>query len=176
MKKLNSKELLVETLYEMMHQQPFHEISITDLLKRCGVSRTTYYRHFYDKTDLLIHLFESKIVIRNFFTFYAPSYERERDFLYFLQQDISFWLHVFSVQEVSKRWYSLAQKSLLMEYQDCFSSPEDAYFFSSAMASAFVQINTNYLANPRNQTPEDIALSFKKTIMGTLQGFSAKTP
>lgn len=104
MKKLSSKDLLAETLHEMMCHTSFEEISVTDILQSCGVSRTTFYRHFYSKTDLLFYLFDSKIALTNFYCFYAPSYERERDFFRYLQQDSAFFLHAISVPELLKKW------------------------------------------------------------------------
>lgn len=176
MKKLSSKDLLAETLHEMMCHTSFEEISVTDILQSCGVSRTTFYRHFYSKTDLLFYLFDSKIALTNFYCFYAPSYERERDFFRYLQQDSAFFLHAISVPELLKKWQAAAQKSLLMEYQDCFHSSEDAYFFSAAMSAAFVHINTTYLSNPRGQSPEELSEFFRKMIQGSLQSFNACIP
>ena len=176
MKKLSSKDLLAETLHELMCRMPFESINVTDILKACGVSRTTFYRHFYNKTDLLLYLFDSRIVLSTFFSFYAPSYEREKDFFSYLQQDSAFWIQAFSVPELLERWQAAAQKSLLMEYQDCFASPEDAYFFSAAMSAAYVHINTTYLANPRGHTAEELAALFRKMILGFLQSFGTRIP
>ena len=176
MKKLSSKDLLAETLHEIMCHTPFENISVTDILKACGVSRTTFYRHFYNKIDLLLYLFDERLVLSNFFSFYAPSYEREKDFFFYLQQDSFFWIQAFSVPELLKHWQAAAQKSLLMEYQDCFASYEDAYFFSAAMSAVYVRINTTYLANPRGHSAEEISAYFRKITLGTLQSFGARIP
>lgn len=176
MKKLSSKDLLAETLHELMCRMPFESISVTDILKACGVSRTTFYRHFYNKTDLLLYLFDSRIVLSNFFSFYAPSYEREKNFFSYLQQDSAFWIQAFSVPELLERWQAAAQKSLLMEYQNCFASTEDAYFFSAAMSAAYVHVNRTYLSNPRSCSAEEIAAYFRKMILGSLQSFGARIP
>lgn len=174
MRKAGSKEILMQTLHDMMCSTPFEQITVTDILNESGVSRTTFYRHFYGKTDLLISLFENPEIMENFFSFYAPSYEREAAFFRLLQQDRDFWLHAFTVPEFAEKWRTLAQKSLLMEFQSCFSDKEEAFFFSVAMAAVYVQVNISYLANPRNHSPQEISAHFKKLVTGTLKEFHAE--
>lgn len=173
MRKAGSKEILMQTLHDMMCSTPFEQITVTDILNESGVSRTTFYRHFYGKTDLLISLFEDKIAMNNFFIFYAPSYEREQDFFRFLYQDREFWLHAFTVPDLVNKWRTLAQKSLLMEYRSCFSNEEDAFFFSVALSAAYVQMNRTYLNSSRNHTPEEISAYMQKFTLGALKAFHA---
>lgn len=44
---------LIETLDELMLRKPFDEISMSDILKHSGVSRSTFYRKYRDKYDML---------------------------------------------------------------------------------------------------------------------------
>ena len=44
---------LKEALYRMLRTKDISEIKITDLIKAAGVSRGTYYKHYYLLTDLL---------------------------------------------------------------------------------------------------------------------------
>ncbi len=48
----NSEEMLMFSLYTLLNEQSFESISVNDILNRCGLSRTTFYRHFEDKYDL----------------------------------------------------------------------------------------------------------------------------
>ena len=57
MRKAGSREILMHTLHDMICSTPFEAITVTDILNKSGVSRTTFYRHFYGKTDLLISIF-----------------------------------------------------------------------------------------------------------------------
>ena len=49
---LNTKRLLGETLKEMMAEKPFDKITVSELTKRCGVNRQTFYYHFETILDL----------------------------------------------------------------------------------------------------------------------------
>lgn len=53
-------KLLSEALYELILKQPFEEISVTDICKRAMVHRTTFYKHFQDKYQLLETIFSEE--------------------------------------------------------------------------------------------------------------------
>lgn len=58
MKKSTANELGRECIYiallQLMEQQPYSEITVTDIARRAGVSRMTYYRNYSSKDDILI--------------------------------------------------------------------------------------------------------------------------
>lgn len=56
-----TKELIANTLSEMVKIQHFDSITITDLVERCNVSRQTFYYHFSDLTDVLEFIFNRKV-------------------------------------------------------------------------------------------------------------------
>ena len=50
--KLTDKALK-EALYKMLKKKNINEIKITDLIKLAGISRATYYKHYYSLADIL---------------------------------------------------------------------------------------------------------------------------
>ncbi|MBE6703352.1 MAG: TetR/AcrR family transcriptional regulator [Ruminococcaceae bacterium] len=48
-----AKECIVTALIELMKTQDYHTISITDIARKAGVSRMTYYRNYTSKEDIL---------------------------------------------------------------------------------------------------------------------------
>ena len=48
-----AKECIVTALIELMKIRDFHDITITDLTKKAGVSRMAYYRNYTSKEDIL---------------------------------------------------------------------------------------------------------------------------
>ena len=48
------KECIYTALLQLMEQQPYSEITVTDIAKRAGVSRMAYYRNYQSKDDILI--------------------------------------------------------------------------------------------------------------------------
>jgi AcrR family transcriptional regulator len=51
-------KLLWEALVTLMSEQDFASISVTNICERAMIHRTTFYKHFEDKCDLLIHSME----------------------------------------------------------------------------------------------------------------------
>ena len=47
------KECITTALLQMMETMPFDEIAITDLVKKAGVGRVSFYRNFEGKKDVL---------------------------------------------------------------------------------------------------------------------------
>lgn len=53
-----SKFYIVQALFRLMSEYDYEKISITDITKKAGVGRVTFYRHFKRKEDVLIYYFE----------------------------------------------------------------------------------------------------------------------
>lgn len=63
------KECIVQALFELMKEKDFKDISITEITKKAGVSRMSYYRNYYYKEDIfnnyMNELLEKYTLIRN---------------------------------------------------------------------------------------------------------------
>ena len=46
-------QLLSDTLLEMVREIGYEQVQVSDLVIRAGISKSTFYRHFFDKNDLL---------------------------------------------------------------------------------------------------------------------------
>ena len=51
-----------KTLLRMAEEKPLEDITVSELAKECGVSRGTFYNHFFDIYDLINWMFEVDIV------------------------------------------------------------------------------------------------------------------
>ncbi|MEZ3505050.1 MAG: TetR/AcrR family transcriptional regulator [Lachnospiraceae bacterium] len=52
-----TRECIFTALQMLMEQKPYEEITITDIAKKAGVSRMSYYRIYKSKDDILIQYF-----------------------------------------------------------------------------------------------------------------------
>lgn len=59
---INVKKLLANALLELSEEKPLAKISITDIVKRAGAGRQTFYNHFQDKNDLLYWIYKQTLV------------------------------------------------------------------------------------------------------------------
>lgn len=56
------KESLTEALLNLMQKKPFRDITITELSKKAGVGRVSFYRNFNSKEDILTAYFAKKML------------------------------------------------------------------------------------------------------------------
>ena len=56
-KKKTVKELLGESLEELLKSKPFEKITVQEIAENCGVGRRTFYNNFTDKHDLATWLY-----------------------------------------------------------------------------------------------------------------------
>ena len=53
-----TKTYMVTSLFLLMEHQPFTAITISDIAKKAGVNRSTYYRHFNSKEEIVYYFVE----------------------------------------------------------------------------------------------------------------------
>ena len=57
-----TKLALSGALKELLEEQAFEKISVSDICERCGMNRKSFYYHFKDKYDLANWIFDSEFV------------------------------------------------------------------------------------------------------------------
>lgn len=55
-----TKDALLHTFVQMLGERPFDKITVTDLVRACGVNRNTFYYHFQDLYALVDELFRTE--------------------------------------------------------------------------------------------------------------------
>lgn len=65
---LNTKRAIAESLKKAMKTKPFSKITVSELIKDCGINRKTFYYHFEDLYSLLKWMFEEEAieVVKNY--------------------------------------------------------------------------------------------------------------
>lgn len=61
-KKESKKELLASCFKELLTRQPFHKISVKMITDRAGMSRSSFYKFFADKYELLIFIADYQVI------------------------------------------------------------------------------------------------------------------
>ena len=60
MNKKTTADILAESFQEIAEQKNVNRITINDIVKNCGFSPATFYRHFRDKYDLIAWVYGKK--------------------------------------------------------------------------------------------------------------------
>ncbi len=136
------KEAIVVALVELMKQQPFERISIQDIVKRAGVGRSSFYRNFTSKEDILRQyidrLFDAtgetdpfaNDRLREYMISQFRLCRQNKDlFLVLRDNDLLYLLYWQALRDVKR---SVAQHGL-------YRNPYQAAFFSGAGISVLIQ-------------------------------------
>lgn len=59
---LNTKKMLTESLKKAMLKKPLSKITVSELIKDCGINRNTFYYHFANIYDLLKWMLEQEAI------------------------------------------------------------------------------------------------------------------
>lgn len=60
-----TKQALAGALKELIEEQSFEKISVSDICEGCGMNRKSFYYHFKDKYDLVNWIFDTEFVELN---------------------------------------------------------------------------------------------------------------
>ena len=74
-----TKEIIIQTLLELLNEKPLAKITVKDIVERCGVNRNTFYYHFRDIPDVM---------------YFALKREADRWRSEALWKGLCFWLNV----------------------------------------------------------------------------------
>ena len=53
-----TRHYIVEALFRLMNEYEYEKIAVTDIAKKAGVGRATFYRYFKSKEDVIAFYFE----------------------------------------------------------------------------------------------------------------------
>lgn len=87
-----TKKALITTFSDLLETKSFENITIQDLCEKANVRRSTFYRHFNDKYDLLNHIVGT--LIEYFRTLHLPEIDPKdpRQFFNKFMKDILFFI------------------------------------------------------------------------------------
>ena len=95
-----TKKIIGKSLKDLMVTEPFHKISVSDIMVNCKMRRQTFYYHFQDKYELLgwIYKEETKENITDFIEYEKWENIFNQLFEYFYQNQL-FYRNAFKVAE-----------------------------------------------------------------------------
>ncbi len=153
-----TRECIESALILLMKEHDFQSISITDIIRKAGVSRSAYYRNYSSKEDILTNIFNraSEIIVN------ALSAELVT------QNMVSSYRILFEkVQEIKDLFTIIRKAGMVDEFQMAVNgkylqaidanSPEAYYRVLSWIGSIF-NIIFGWLQREDPETPEQMAL------------------
>ena len=170
-----TRKLLQQALIEGTVEKGFAALTVRDITERAMVNRSTFYRHYLDKYDLLEqHLNEIYAVLEEEGGFIKEAcHQRLSELLKQMQQVPDFYRVVLSTQSdawISQRYRQQTQQRLLAYFQQAFpaaasdpdSLPLDLKF--TTLASAGCGALAWWLKQERPAPPEQFAHMLQQLI------------
>ena len=120
----STRELILSSLHDLLREKPYEKITVSAIVRNCGISQRTFYHHFKDKHDLVewsyLHILDE---------YYEKNRESMtfRKWLRFMTETV--WEHRLALQKIAQ--YS-GQNSLPASLQQplterCLNVISEAY-------------------------------------------------
>ena len=142
-----AEEYIITALLELMSIKPYDKISITDIAKRAGVVRITYYRHFDTKEDILIKYFEnSKKNFESFITFLPKNEDEHYELLFRAFSSFKENKELFKMLSKAKLEY-LYLEFLNSNFENLYKALKTKVYDGYFIAGALYNVSMQWLKN-----------------------------
>lgn len=144
-----TRQCIGEAILTLTHQKGFDAVTISDIVKKAGVSRMTFYHYFQDKTDALNNYLQE--VINGYreecpcMLTYALLHQKDRirhALCYFDR-----YAFLFITLEESNLYYLMI--NAINEYMELYAASQysgsvyDLYYYAGALLNVFLQWEKN---------------------------------
>lgn len=157
-----TKYIFAQSIKELMEKQSLDKITVTDIVKRSGMTRQTFYRNFQDKYDLVNWYFE-KLADKSFRQIGNSSTLREG-----LIKKFSFLLNdrVFFMQAFRSKDYNNVENYDYQCILDFYSSiiekkigkiPHDIMFLLKMYCHGSITMTVEWAVGGMKETPDEMA-------------------
>lgn len=162
-KKPDTDSILADALLDLLKEKPFKKVTVEDIVNKCGASRSTFYRHFKDKYDLMDWIYLRKA--DNF-----KGYQGTGGSKYLLLQGASY------LKELQDYFTNIIQfhgqnsftefmfayvfnytKERILEKSGANSLTDDVLFSLKMYTAGQVYITSDWLNSGLKESPEKIA-------------------
>ncbi len=152
-----SRECMQTAMIQLLAEKELQKISVTELVKRAGVSRATFYRNYSTKDDLMSEIIDDTIrKINSFFGSVGTMDDAHQWYLemfHTVKENEGLARNLFSIKISVAMVFSLGP---LMENGE---DNEDVrrHYLTRAFEGAFINIVQDWVRNGMQQSPEEMA-------------------
>lgn len=161
------KEAVFEALLQMLSTKSLDEISISQLVKKAGICRATYYRNFDSKEDILIqymNLIYEEFFKNSNYTYERKSNESAYNFIYHRLCFIKKHKNFFIILNKENILYSVLYQTDLTYLQHLFQYQQQDDILESYQVAIGVGTTTaiinEWITNGFKETEQELASMF----------------
>ena len=151
MAKNYTKELIRKEFIELLNKKPIHNLTVTELARKCDIERKTFYYHYENLTELVKEIFQEELsmVVEEFneTLSWEDSFILAAKFILDNKRAIKHLYQSDYREDVEKYVFSIAGE-IMYKYVERASEETDAkdvdkkliaYFYQCALSSALIQ-------------------------------------
>lgn len=172
-----AKECIAMALRQLMQQRPYEQITISDIVRKAGVSRMAYYRNYQSKEDIILKTLEEHARITDRYT--IPLFESRN-----LEGYITYLFEDFA--RVSDFYASLLKANLgdiilhyfnrcTIQFVSRYHNPEPRKHVILAFSGAIYNMAITWILEGMKETPAEMAQIYLSTV-NSAQLFSLLEP
>lgn len=162
-----TRQCIGEAILFLTHQKGFEAITISDIVKKAGVSRMTFYHYFHDKTDALNNYLHEAL---NGYLEECPGTitlsmlqgtERIRHALYYFDR----YAFLFITLDEANLYYLMI--NAINEYMELYAAPYysgsvyDLYYYAGALLNVFI----HWEKGGKNESVDEIVQIIERRIL-----------
>ena len=180
-----TKLALSNALKELLTEQPFEKISISDICDRCRMNRKSFYYHFRDKYDLVNWIFDTEFMelnrlhamdFRHLSSSFDDRWQNIEVFCHYFYDNRVFYRSVLKVEgqnSFSSHFREFLQPLLRLRVEELLVEevPQIVYDF---VADGIVCAIERWLLEKNCISPEEFLLSLKKLIQVLFKGLERR--
>ncbi|PTE73674.1 TetR/AcrR family transcriptional regulator [Staphylococcus devriesei] len=163
---IKTKKALTDSLYFLLEEEVYSTITVNKICENANVHRTTFYKHFYDKKEILVYLFkltgddyfstDIKERINNPFQVLAKSFNKEELFrIEMKQQDDKEFKKIYNDYLIEIVQNDFKNNMHCLEVDHTVPKSLISYVFGSVLA-AFIEWKMNEHATINSQHMDQI--------------------
>ena len=169
LKKQTSKDLLSLTLQELLIRRSFEEITVGELLETSGISRATFYKHFYGKEALLCYTADRMFC---FNTADDDFFALAQHFLSVLDTQRRFMLRAVQVPAMQAHLAASLQNRLLALVARNLPDAESASFVVRSLCAVYLESGAMYLHAPQENSISHLCACIQCACTGMVSAFA----
>ena len=170
MKRKTAREILAESFRELAASKPVDKITVPNIIENCGYSKTTFYRLFKDKYDLMAWDYAQKIeaIVRQtekddyewkqILWDVALLYNEQKDYLRNLLQNTSGYE---SFSRYMKRLHSEYMRKCVLDAAGLKELDIKTEMYVQTYCQGTVDLSCDWIMGEYQVTPEELAKVFE---------------
>jgi len=172
-----TKQAIIDSFIELLNIHPLDQITVTDIAKKCGISRRTFYHYYQDIYQLPEELFlaETRKILKDKTDFHTWEswFIKMMGFAFQNKTAVMHIYHSVRREYLERYIFSIADKTLtdyiakLSESSGCDQT--DIRMLASFYTSAVVGLAFDWIRRGMVEDPETIIVKYVSLLKGTVQ-------